>query len=74
MPLRNETNIPEVQDETETLVSDLRDRFDDMRKVNSGAQTVHCQLNGMLSESYPTLSLASVFRHFNWISASYERL
>lgn len=61
MPPRNETNIPEVQDEMEILVSDLLDRFDDMRKVNSGAQTFHCQLNRMLSESYPTLSLASVF-------------
>jgi len=30
MPPRNETNIPEVQDEMETLVSDLHDRFDDM--------------------------------------------
>jgi len=60
-----------------TLVNDLRDRFDDMHeriKVNSGAQTFHCQLNGMLSESYPTLSLASAFNHFNWISVSYKRL
>lgn len=74
MPPRSETNIPEVQDEMETLVSDPRDRFDDMHKVNSGAQTFHCQLNGMLSESYPTLSLASVFHHFNWISARMTKI
>ena len=84
MPPRKESylEVPEVQDEVETLVGDLRDVFDDMceririkdPQFNSGIQTFCSRYNEMLSKTYPTLSLASAFHRFNWTAASYKRL
>jgi len=75
--------VPGVQDEeVETLVGDLRDVFDDVceririkgPQFSSGIQTFCSHYNGMLSKTYPTLSLVSAFHRFNWTVASYKRL
>lgn len=74
--------VPAVQDkEVETLISDLRDVVDDMcervrckdPQFNSGVQTFRARYNGMLSNKYPTLSLASALHHFNCTAANYKR-